>query len=111
MSAAFPVSDLQLESITTKLVREYSLASEALTERQLASAIAQALRTGDFQRYIAQSGASQAVIYTPGRELDALRIKYSELLCAVKNCHKDESCHDAALRMIQEAQEGYPYGE
>lgn len=53
-----------LDILTARLVRQYALACEALTEQQLAEAIRQALQCGDFQRLVSVDGGQQ-VVYIP----------------------------------------------
>lgn len=62
-----------------ELIREHHLAVEALTEKQLAEAIRQAIACGDFQRYVCASNSSQAVIYIPHAREAYLTGKIREL--------------------------------
>jgi DeoR/GlpR family transcriptional regulator of sugar metabolism len=85
-----------------KMVREYHLSAENLTEQQLAEAIRQAIESGDFVRLVSKDGAKQLVTYLPHREVDRLRILYNELLDAVVSKHDGETRHETALRYIRE---------
>lgn len=86
-----------------KLVREHHLAIESLTEQQLAEAIRQAISSGDFVKYLAGDGRQQ-VVYIPGRGMDELKAKYSELIYAVEKAYPGETRHETALRYILEAE-------
>lgn len=52
------------EEATRRLVKKYVLATEKLTEEQLADAIRQAIEAGDFQRWVV-CGGTQQVVYLP----------------------------------------------
>lgn len=66
-----------LELKTAELVHKYNLAAESLTETQLASAIAQAIASGDFVRIVVETDGppdcAQSVVYIPYREVEMLR--------------------------------------
>ena len=70
---------ITLEDAVRELVKEYGIACEKLTKNQLASAICQALKCGDFVRYVTVDGLSQKVVYQPWSECERLRARINEL--------------------------------
>lgn len=62
-----------------ELIRNYHLAANNLTERQLAEAIRQAIACGDFERHVCVSNSCQAVVYTPFALLLRLEARIREL--------------------------------
>lgn len=80
------------------LVRRHNLATNDLTETQLAEAIRQAMP--DFRRHVHVTG--QAVVYIPGMEADRWKALYHELLWSVESVHEGETRHETALRYIRE---------
>jgi hypothetical protein len=70
-----------------ELIRKYGLmkakACEALTEKQMAESLRQALVSGDFERLVAVDGR-QCVIYLPYAEAERWKQKYYDLLTAFR---------------------------
>ena len=88
-----------------EFVRRHNLAVEALTEKQLAEVIRQAIASGDIVRNVMSDGSAQAITYIPYREVSRLRDQYHELLYAVATKHDGETRHETALRYICEREE------
>ena len=94
-----------VEPVLTRLVKQYKLESEKLTEKQLVEAIRQALP--DFEKHVAvgpNATYGQSVVYLPGREANRLASLYHELLYAVESAFPGETRHETALRYIREAE-------
>lgn len=84
-------------------IRKHLLAVNTLTETQLAEAFRQALKAGDFVRYVvAAPDNPQQVLYMPYREYERVNRLYQELLYAVARKFPDETRHETALRYIRE---------
>lgn len=62
----------KLAEATQRMIKEYQIRVDGLTEEQLAEAIKQAVVAGDFQRLLFVDG-SQAVAYRPYRDVEDLR--------------------------------------
>lgn len=67
-------------------IKKYSLVIENLTERQMAEAILQACKAGDFKRLVTVDGRKQTIVYIPYAELEWVKMdrdewkrKYEEL--------------------------------
>ena len=88
-----------------EFVRRHNLAVEALTEKQLAEVIRQAIASGDIVRNVMSDGSAQAITYIPYREVSRLRDQYHELLYAVATKHDGETRHETALMYICEREE------
>lgn len=56
-----------------ELVEKYQLADENLTKDLLTSAIVQAIKAGDFVKYIAMTGDGMNIIYRPYYQVEQLR--------------------------------------
>lgn len=69
----------QFEAHTIALLRKHQIATEELTELQLAEAFRQALASGDFMRYVRFSDSAQIVVYIPFTEVDRLRDEVTRL--------------------------------
>lgn len=91
-----------LGPIILEFVKAHHLSTEALTERQLAEVIRQALMSGDFLRNVRSDGCAQLVLYLPWQGMEALQHRYNELINAVASKHEGESRHETALRYIRE---------
>lgn len=65
----------------TELVRKHNLIVNDLTERQLAQAIRDAIRSGDIQRHVRFDGVkeSQLVTYIPYYGIECLRAENERL--------------------------------
>jgi len=62
----FPgISDKKLEAMMQELIELYRISHEDFTKQQLASAVAQAIKAGDFTKHILQWSNKQQVIYIP----------------------------------------------
>lgn len=68
------------------LIQKYHLASNELTERQIAHTILQMLACGEFTRYLVINSDKQTVVYLPYKreqellsEIEELKLKLSEL--------------------------------
>lgn len=62
-----------------ELIRKHHLASEALTEQQLAEVIRQALASGDLVKYVRVRDNGQQIVYAPFMEVERLRSQLEEL--------------------------------
>ena len=81
----YMVNDEQLEAKIAALIREHSIGIEALTEKQMAEALKQAVLAGDFERNVRVTDGGQAVVYLPGLGMDRMRaeiVRLRELLTA-----------------------------
>lgn len=70
--------DLKVTEFAAKVARDFVEHLERLTEQQLADAIGQAIRSGDFERLVTTDGKQQ-VVYLPGRRADELARRCQEL--------------------------------
>jgi hypothetical protein len=79
IEAAFRMNSSAYDEAIEALVKRNVLATEELTERQLAVVIRQALESGDLVRYV-QVGGGQQVVYIPFAEVEGLksRVRYLE---------------------------------
>ena len=66
------------DEAAAQLVRQHAIACEELTKEQLVKAFTQALKCGDFQRYVKTDGG-QAVVYLPFSQEEQLRHRIEEL--------------------------------
>lgn len=69
----------QFEAHTIALLRKHQIATEELTETQLAEALRQALASGDFMRYVRFSDSAQVVVYIPFTQVERLRTEVARL--------------------------------
>ncbi len=67
-----------------KLVRNYQLAEQSLTEKQLVEAIRQSLVCGDFIKYVRVQDGGQNIVYLPYSNEMYLRAKIDGLEMEVK---------------------------
>ena len=79
----------RLDEATRKMVFEYSIRIEKLTEEQTVSALRQAIECGDFQRLVSPHG--QQVVYEPFR-------REQELLARIARLESAE--HEAEITRI-----------
>lgn len=79
------------DNFFVEFVRKHQLAVESLTEQQVADAICQMIRSGDFMRNLVSDGSAQSVTYVPFREVERLKALYDELIYAVESKHEGES--------------------
>ena len=70
-----------------RIVRENSLAIEALTEKQIVELLKQVFASGDIIRNVVVGSNAQQVIYVPGAEVDRLRGQVDAVrrLCSVQH--------------------------
>lgn len=57
--------DLVLEKKINRLIQDHRIKVESLTEDQLAEAVKQAIKSGDFVRFIHRYNGGQSVVYEP----------------------------------------------
>lgn len=69
----------RLDELVEKLVKEKQIACEELTQTQLIEAFKQALKAGDFVRYVRTDTGAQQIIYAPYNECDRLMRKIDAL--------------------------------
>jgi predicted nucleic acid-binding Zn ribbon protein len=67
-----PELQAKLTESIYRMVEERNLAVENLTREQLANAIEQAIKAGDFRRFVAPNGGQQ-VVYLPFQMVDELQ--------------------------------------
>jgi RecJ-like exonuclease len=63
----------EITAAIQRLVEEKHLAVENLTREQLASAIEQAIKAGDFRRFVLAHGDGQQVVYIPFQMVEELQ--------------------------------------
>ncbi len=76
-----------LKKETARLIREHMLAVETLTEEQLVSAFAEAIKSGDFVRYVQKvpiANDPQQVVYLPYYQREILQKKIDNYDNALK---------------------------
>jgi len=95
-------TEQQIDKSILRMIRNHGIAVEQLTERQMADAIKQAIKAGDFIRHVRVDNQAQSVTYIPGIGMDELRSKYYELIHAVVVKCEGETRHETALRYILE---------
>lgn len=69
----------RVESASLELIRKNQIACSELTEKQIASALTQALACGDFIKQIRVDNNAQAIIYIPFEREQALEGRIAEL--------------------------------
>lgn len=71
---------LTIDKAIREMMRKHSIAIENLTEKQLAEAMVQAIKCGDFQRFILKEDENQqCVTYVPFRDLPKLEADNARL--------------------------------
>ena len=73
------VSNMSIDELCRDFIRKHNLATEHLTEQQLAEAFRQALACGDFIRYVQADTNSQQVVYIPFAREQQLLSRIKEL--------------------------------
>jgi hypothetical protein len=76
---------MNTDQILESFLKAHSIAVETLTEKQLASALRQAIECGDFTRNVRVTDNAQAVIYIPFAREQALKANKAELLEALQD--------------------------
>lgn len=74
--------DATIDKILADFIKDYNIKIEALTRDQTASAIKQAIKSGDLQRFVSVHG--QAVVYIPFAEKARLELRIQELEAEIK---------------------------
>lgn len=94
------ITTKQIQEAIEAVVRRHGIATNELTETQMAEVIKQAIASGDLMRHVRIDTNAQAVSYIPYRELTEVQAKYNELLMAVEDCYPGETRHQTALRIL-----------
>ena len=81
--------DAKLTALLDQVAEANRLAIEGLTKDQLVSVLVQAVKSGDFVRYLGP-GTRQCVVYLPWHEADRWRGEFFSLLNAVSALAEDE---------------------
>jgi uncharacterized protein YcgI (DUF1989 family) len=94
------------EEATRRLVKKYVLATEKLTEEQLADVIRQAIEAGDFQRLVNPSG-EQAVSYIPFAAEQRRKARVQEIVGQIERevdwlQHFPDQCGDRILALCKQ---------
>lgn len=85
-------SSKQFAVLLTEAARQYNIAHEKFTQKQLMEAFRQALECGDFVRYVSVEGNAQQVVYLPFAEQGWLKARISELEEQCKECTCKHAC-------------------
>lgn len=100
-----PIFNLEIDTeLQEAFARHIGVVREAqskLDEQQLFACFVQALKAGDFIKFVAPNGHQQ-IVYLPLYALEELRKQYHELIYAVERKFDGETRHETALRYIME---------
>ena len=82
--------DAKLTALLDQVAEANRLAIEGLTKDQLVSVLVQAVKSGDFVRYLGP-GTRQCVVYMPWQEAEFWRTKYYTLFNAINDLANNQS--------------------
>ena len=88
---------MSIEETIRRLIADHALATEKLTEQQLAEALRQALDSGDFVRNVRVDSNAQTVHYIPYRERERLKEENQNLRAALEQIIRFADTHPAIV--------------